>query len=97
MDMLSSLNVLNGKSSNLLKDSFNETRSSGVKWPLSNFTTWSYDDILSQCIVVSLVESIRQVHGAISFHIGQWGMPTERPKIDKRRADIVKTNNIRSL
>ncbi|KAJ3660813.1 hypothetical protein Zmor_005244 [Zophobas morio] len=92
MDMFSSLKLLKGRSSSLLKDSLSDTLSAGEKCPLSNFTTWSYDVIRSQWIVVSLVESIRQVQGTISFHMGQCGMPTDRPRMERRRADIFETS-----
>lgn len=89
MLILSSLKLLLDKSSKLLIAIDKEIRSLGEKCPWNSPTICSNEDIFSQCMLCSLVESILQVQGAMAFHTGQWGMTADRPSIDNRSPDIL--------
>lgn len=89
MVMLSSLKLLSCRSSSEENETPRETRSLGVKCPRNRFTTCPKEVIFSQETLIRCGEPNLQVQGAIVFHMGQSGIPTDSPRMDSNSADMM--------
>lgn len=89
MVMLSSLKLLSCRSSKKEKETPRDTRSLGVKCPRNRFTTCPNEVIFSQETLIRCGDPSLQVQGAMVFHMGQSGIPTERPRMESNSADMM--------
>lgn len=89
MVMFNSLKLLSCRSSSVENEMPSDTRSSGVKCPRKRFTTCPKEVIISQETLMRCGDPSLQVQGAMVFHMGQSGMPTERPRMDSNSADMM--------
>lgn len=89
MVIFNSLKLRSCRSSKVEKEMPNETLSSGVKCPRNRFTTCPKEVIFSHETLIRWAEPCLQVQGAMVFHMGQSGMPTDRPRMDSSSADMV--------
>lgn len=89
MVMLSSLKLLSCKSFNVENETPRDTLSRGVKCPRKRFTTCPKEVIFSQETLIRCGEPSLHVQGAIVFHMGQSGIPTESPRMESNNADMM--------
>lgn len=89
MVIFNSLKLLSCRSSSVENEIPRDTLSSGVKCPRKRFTTCPKEVIFSQETLMRCGDPSLQVQGAMVFHMGQSGMPTERPRMDSNSADMM--------